>query len=92
MESVKLVSNDGQLFVVDLKAANTFKTIKSMLENCNGGVPDDEAIRLPRVDGSTFKWVVQWAEHHKNDPVRTKKELESVPYKLSDWDKEFFKV
>ena len=54
MSSIKLESNDGEMFTVDLDIARQFGTVKNMLEDLGMDEEDEEAIPLPNVNGATL--------------------------------------
>ncbi|KAH0567622.1 hypothetical protein KQX54_011084 [Cotesia glomerata] len=64
---VMLKSNDDWFLEVDVKAAKMLQTIKDMLEEFDMN-NDNKVIPLHSIDGHTLMKVVEWMEHHKNDP------------------------
>ena len=93
MSSIKLESNDGEMFTVDLDIARHFGTVKNMLEDLGMDEEDEEAIPLPNVNGATLKKVIEWATYHKDDPSlpedeNNKKKTDTI----SSWDTDFLKV
>lgn len=99
-EKVRLSSNDGEIFDVDLDVIKLSGTVKNMLDDLGvgdgdaTGGGDDEIIPLPMVTGAILKKVLVWADYHKNDPVTrdsdddTSKRTDDI----SQWDSEFLKV
>ena len=87
MPSVKLVSNDGKEFEVDVELANMSRTIKTMLEDL--GLNEGEVIPLSNIESGILSLVIEWAEHHRNDPPRVEVK-EKTEHKISDWDRQFF--
>ncbi|XP_057342222.1 S-phase kinase-associated protein 1-like [Microplitis mediator] len=94
MSVIKLESNDKQIFEVDIKVAKMSMTIKTMLEDLGLGDSDDEVVPLPNVNSAILKKVIEWAEHHKDDPPAP--EDDETQEKRSDdisvWDVDFLKV
>ncbi len=105
---VTLLSNDGSEFSVALKVARQSILIKHLLEDLGGDetnetVDDDEhsmPIPLPNVNAATLKQVIEFLEHHQDDPVPVTEDssnssstpiVPAVPAKPMDqWDVAFF--
>ena len=49
MSSIKMESNDGKMFTVDLDIARQFGSVKNILEDLGMDEEDEEAIPLPNV-------------------------------------------
>ncbi|XP_057337532.1 S-phase kinase-associated protein 1-like [Microplitis mediator] len=94
MSLIKLESNDKEIFEVDIKVAKMSMTIKTMLEDLGLGDSDDEVVPLPNVHSAILKKVVEWAEHHKDDPPAPEDDetQEKRCDDISVWDSEFLKV
>lgn len=91
--SVKLISSDGEVFVVEEKVAKMSVMLKNMLENIGRMCDDEEAIPIPKVESSILRLVIQWATHHKDDPLPLPGEEESGRSAfISLWDAQFLKV
>ena len=90
---VKIKSKDGQIFDVTLGTIKKSKLIMTMLEQLGDST---DAIPLPNVDGSTLKKVIEWLEHHKEEPEPAEEESDPLRMRIStdisEWDKEFFTV
>jgi S-phase kinase-associated protein 1 len=95
MQTITLESNDHVEFTLDVKAAQKSSTIKDMLDD----LAEAESTETPRIPLSSpestsanVKLFVEWAEHHKDDPVLSEEE-EKSKYKgnteLSQWDRDF---
>ena len=89
MSSITLQSCDGEIFHVDKTIVIKFKTIKTLLEDC--GDEDDEVIPLSNVSSDILKRVIQWAEHHKNDPEGDNNQ-DKIPDEIPSWDSDFLNV
>ena len=89
MSSITLQSCDGEIFHVDKTIVIKFKTIKTLLEDC--GDEDDEVIPLSNVNSDILKRVIQWAEHHKNDPEDNDNQ-DMIPAEIPSWDSDFLNV
>ncbi|CAF1105407.1 unnamed protein product [Adineta steineri] len=89
---VKLQSNDGDTFDVEVDIAKQSVTIKTMLEDL--GMEEEEVIPLPNVNSAILKKVIQWATHHKDDPPPPEDDenREKNTNDISTWDLDFLKV
>ena len=78
MSTIKLQSNDGETFQVDLDIARQSLTIKTMLEDL--GIVDsegpEETVPLPNVSAEILKKIITWATQHKDDPIPKEGEYE----------------
>ncbi|KAF0549644.1 E3 ubiquitin ligase complex SCF subunit sconC [Gigaspora margarita] len=59
-ETITLKSCDGIEFHIDARIANRY----TLLNNWNGG----ESACIPNVNGKVLEKVLEWCEHHINDP------------------------
>ena len=89
MSTVTLQSSDEEIFPVDKTIAKKFKIVKSLLEDL--GDEDDEVIPLPTVSSDILRRVIQWAEHHKNDPDHDDNQ-DKTPVDIPSWDADFLNV
>jgi S-phase kinase-associated protein 1 len=89
-EKVKLQSNDGQEFIVDLPVAKMSETIKNLIEDAGTGLP----IPLPNVSGAVLAKVVEYCKHHNDHPTLAPPSAEDSKRtdNISAWDLEFCKV
>lgn len=81
---VKLKSTDGEVFDVDIEITKCMGIVSR-----NGG---DGVVEVPEVTSSTLRLVIQWAEHHKNDPIPDASYESPAITELSQWDVDFFNV
>jgi len=91
-ETITLMSSDGVEKVVARDVAERSILIKNMLEDC---VEIDQAIPIPNVNGSVLTKVIEWCEHHKNDPAPTADDETDSRKKSTDieeWDQKFMQV
>ena len=87
---IKLQSNDGETISVPLDIAKEMITIKTMLEDLGIGEEDtneEEVVPLPNVDANVLKKIIEWTQHHKENPVQIK---ETRDWTGLDWDKDVF--
>ncbi|XP_014219406.1 S-phase kinase-associated protein 1 [Copidosoma floridanum] len=102
MASIKLLTSDGEVVRADLEAMRLSNVIRHMLDNLGACKADEEECVLPllNIDGPTMKKVIEWCDHHKNDPVVEKPvacddfhkihKLQDVA--VGEWDENFFNV
>ena len=86
MSTIRLQSCDGEIFHIDKIIAMKLKTVKTLLEDLGDG--DDEVIPLPNVSSDILKKIIQWTEHHKNDPEDDDNQ-DKVPVEIPSWDSNF---
>ncbi|KAK9870886.1 hypothetical protein WA026_009842 [Henosepilachna vigintioctopunctata] len=97
MSKLKLQSSDGDIFEVDVDIIKCSTTIRTMLDVL-GRDEDNEVIPLPNVSTSILQKIIQWAIHHKNEPIDKNGRIEIDEYgekKTDDiplWDAEFLSV
>ena len=90
MATIRLQSSDGETCKVDLDVAKESVTIKTMLEDLAiEGDQDEEVVPLPNVNSEILKKVVEWATHHKNNPVEIKEE-DRIDWTGLEWDRDEF--
>ena len=89
MPSIDLQSSDGEVFPVDLEVAKVSHTIKNMLESLGIDEETEDIFPLPKVSAKILQKVIQWATHHKDDPLGYE-EIETD--ETSSWDKKFLEV
>jgi len=94
MNEIKLQSSDGEQFSVDVGVIRCSLTIKTMLEDLGMDEGDEEVIPLPNVNSAILRKVIQWANHHKDDPPLPEDDenKEKRTDDISSWDTEFLKV
>ncbi|CEP15341.1 hypothetical protein [Parasitella parasitica] len=85
---VKLLSSDNEEFTVDKEVAEKSVLIKNMLEDIGDS---DSPIPLPNVKETILKKIIEWCEHHRNDPV-VQDEQERRNTDIEEWDQKFMEV
>ncbi|RPB26789.1 E3 ubiquitin ligase SCF complex, Skp subunit [Terfezia boudieri ATCC MYA-4762] len=87
-----LLSSDSIEKKVARDVAERSILIKNMLEDC---AEFDQAIPIPNVTSSVLTKVIEWCEHHKNDPAPAADEEVDSRKKSTDideWDQKFMQV
>ena len=88
--SVKLISQDGIEFDVDVDLIRQSVVIKHMLDDLEGS---DDAIPVPDVDGDILEKVIRFCEHHRDDaPLSDEERVEARRKPLEGFDAEFVRV
>jgi len=89
-----LVTSDNEQFVVDKKVAERSVLIKNMLEDVG---ESEQPIPLPNVTSSVLKKVLEYCEHHKDEPLPPSDETQQDETRkrttdISEWDQKFITV
>jgi len=87
----RVASSEGEELYVAKKLLEKSELLKGMMQDV---VNDQGPIPLPNVAMNVLKKVLEWADHHKDDPVE-EKEDESRNKKstdIDDWDQKFMQV
>ncbi|CEL99351.1 unnamed protein product [Vitrella brassicaformis CCMP3155] len=88
---IKLQSQQGDIYEADQQVACMSTLIKNMVEDSGS----EDAIPLPNVKTAILQRVLQYCEHHKeNPPEEIAKPLKSTNLAevVSEWDAEFVNV
>ncbi|PSS18778.1 hypothetical protein M430DRAFT_42418 [Amorphotheca resinae ATCC 22711] len=92
--TITLTSNDGVSIEVDRQVAERSMLIKNMMEDLGEGATAT-AVPIPNVNESVLKKVIEWCEHHKNDPQPAQDDDSDSRKKTTDieeWDQKFMQV
>ncbi|KAH8305232.1 hypothetical protein KR018_005786, partial [Drosophila ironensis] len=92
--TIKLQSNDGEVFETEIVVSKCSGTIKTMLEDCRMEEDENAVVPLPNVHSSILRKVLEWAVHHKLDePLEDGSSLspEANSYELQ-WNYDFLEV
>lgn len=92
MTTIRLQSSDGEIFKTDAQIIKFSGTIKTLLEEFLKDNEKGDVLPLPNVDAKILRRVLQWWNHHKDDPTRTNEITEECTVYISTWDETFFKV
>lgn len=91
---IRLQSNDNAVIEVDRQVAERSLLIKNMLEDL-GDAALDQTIPIPNVTESVLRKVIEWCEHHRNDPPSTNDDESDTRKKtteIEEWDQKFMQV
>ncbi|KAK9875479.1 hypothetical protein WA026_007871 [Henosepilachna vigintioctopunctata] len=87
MPIIKLMSRDRRIFEIDSEILKCSSTILEMLKDF--GV--DAVLSLPNVNSVVVEKIIEWATHHRNDPLSDDDGNESEN-DVSSWDADFLKI
>ncbi|KAI0902542.1 E3 ubiquitin ligase SCF complex, Skp subunit [Annulohypoxylon nitens] len=91
---IRLQSNDNIKIDVEKAVAERSLLIKNMLEDL-GPNADGQTIPIPNVTEPVLRKVIEWCEHHRNDPPATNEDESDNRKKTTDideWDQKFMQV
>lgn len=94
-QKVSLQSNDGVIIEVDRVVAERSMLIRNMLEDLGDSALSTSAIPIPNVNEAVLRKVIEWCEHHRNDPPQSGDDEVDTRKKTTDieeWDQKFMQV
>ncbi|GAM82061.1 hypothetical protein ANO11243_000400 [Dothideomycetidae sp. 11243] len=92
-QKVILVSSDNVQIQTERSVAERSMLIKNMLEDL--GNPGEEPIPIMNVSESVLRKVLEWCEHHKQDPTPANEDDNENRKRTTDieeWDQKFMQV
>ncbi|KAI5310821.1 hypothetical protein KEM55_000481 [Ascosphaera atra] len=92
MSMIKLQSSDGVVIEVERPVAERSILLKNMLEDLG---EQEEAVPISNVNETVLRKVIEWCEHHKNDPVTSDNDDTESRRRTTDideWDQKFMQV
>ncbi|KHN95129.1 SCF complex subunit Skp1 [Metarhizium album ARSEF 1941] len=93
---VYLISNDAATLQVDRNVAQRSMLIKHMLEDIgHESINEDNPIPIPNVNEAVLRKVIEWCEHHRNDPPQAQDDDSDGRRRTTDieeWDQKFMQV
>jgi len=90
---ITLISNDGVAIQVDRQVAERSMLIVNMMEDL--GEAAGAEVPIPNVNESVLKKVIEWCEHHKNDPpaaIEDDSDSRKKTTDIDEWDQKFMQV
>ncbi|KAI1406667.1 E3 ubiquitin ligase SCF complex, Skp subunit [Hypoxylon fuscum] len=91
---IRLQSNDNIKIDVEKAVAERSLLIKNMLDDL-GPNAEGQTIPIPNVTEPVLRKVIEWCEHHRNDPPATNEDESDNRKKTTDideWDQKFMQV
>ncbi len=95
LEKVTLQSSDGTKMQVDREVADRSVLLKTMIDDLGEEQVSEQPVPLPNVNEAVLKKVIEWCEHHRNDPLPTNEDENESRKKTTDieeWDQKFMQV
>ena len=87
---MKVVTSDGAVLEIDAKI---IKLSEFLAENVSKDKSSDNPIPLPKISSPVMKKVIEWAEHHKEDPLTNNAGVGGKKNDgISAWDSQFLRV
>eukprot|EP00012_Vannella_robusta_P011716 CAMPEP_0206196452 /NCGR_PEP_ID=MMETSP0166-20121206/8454_1 /ASSEMBLY_ACC=CAM_ASM_000260 /TAXON_ID=95228 /ORGANISM="Vannella robusta, Strain DIVA3 518/3/11/1/6" /LENGTH=162 /DNA_ID=CAMNT_0053613925 /DNA_START=29 /DNA_END=517 /DNA_ORIENTATION=- len=94
MPKVQLKSKDDKVFSVEKDVACMSTTIKNLIDDIDE-LDEETAIPVPNVSGAILEKVIQYCEHHLDNPVPAVEDKSHEEKRTDDilpWDAEFCQV
>jgi len=95
-DKIPLQSNDGSVITVDYDVAVRSALLSTMLDDLKSmGVTEVGTVPLPNVNEAVLRKVIEYCEHHRNDPLTGNEEESDSRKKTTDseeWDQKFMQV
>ncbi|KAL7626640.1 E3 ubiquitin ligase complex SCF subunit scon-3 [Parahypoxylon ruwenzoriense] len=91
---IRLQSNDNIKIDVEKAVAERSLLIKNMLDDL-GPNAEGQTIPIPNVTEPVLRKVIEWCEHHRNDPPASNEDESDSRKKTTDideWDQKFMQV
>ncbi|CEJ89251.1 Putative E3 ubiquitin ligase complex SCF subunit scon-3 [[Torrubiella] hemipterigena] len=96
VSKVWLASNDSAVIEVDRIVAERSMLIKNMLEDVGDEmIRQDNPIPIPNVNEAVLRKVIEWCDHHRNDPPQAQDDESDARRRTMDieeWDQKFMQV
>ncbi|KIW09073.1 E3 ubiquitin ligase complex SCF subunit sconC [Verruconis gallopava] len=92
--TITLTSSDGVDITVPRQVATRSVLIKNLIDDL-GEAATSEPVPIPNVNEAVLKKVMEWCEHHKNDPPATNDDDADSRKKSTDieeWDQKYMQV
>lgn len=64
---ITLISSDGNTFSISPYGIRLSSYVKSFVEEN----PEEQELNVPVVDGAQLKKIVEFVQHHENEPMKT---------------------
>lgn len=95
--TIKLMlrANDNSEHPVDLLVAERSLLIKNLVEDLSLDVATSTPVPLPNVNGPVLDKILEWCEHHRQDPLPTAdddNESRKKTTEIDEWDQKYMQV
>ncbi|OAQ99526.1 hypothetical protein LLEC1_02534 [Akanthomyces lecanii] len=96
MSKIWLISNDAATIEVDRVVVERSMLIKNMLEDVgDDAISQTNPIPIPNVNEAVLRKVIEWCNHHRDDPAQAADDESDARKKTTDideWDQKFMQV
>ncbi|KAF3770373.1 hypothetical protein M406DRAFT_354415 [Cryphonectria parasitica EP155] len=92
---VTLRANDNSEHPVDLEVAERSMLLKNLIDDLTLEVATTTPVPLPNVSGPVLVKIIEWSEHHRNDPLPSSEddnESRKKTTEIDEWDQKFMQV
>ncbi|GJC86697.1 E3 ubiquitin ligase complex SCF subunit scon-3 [Colletotrichum liriopes] len=90
------LAHPADWITLDRVVAERSMLIKNMLEDVgDDSISQENPIPIPNVNEAVLRKVIEWCEHHRNDPVQTQDDENDARKKtteIEEWDQKFMQV
>ncbi|KAL1850977.1 hypothetical protein VTK73DRAFT_9566 [Phialemonium thermophilum] len=94
-QKVQLQSSDGVVIEVDREVAVRSVLLRNLLDDFGASIVNEGPIPLNNVNEAVLRKVLEWCEHHRNDPAQTADDENDTRKRTTDideWDQKFMQV
>lgn len=92
---ITLKTNDGAEMTVPLDVAKRSMLLTNLIDDLGLDVAANSPVPLPNVTEPVLQKIVEWCEHHRNDPLPTADDDNESRKKTTDideWDQKYMQV
>ncbi|KAJ0116428.1 hypothetical protein N8I77_008228 [Diaporthe amygdali] len=92
---LQLKCNDGGIVPVDLPVAERSILLKNLIEDLGLEAATTQPVPLPNVTQPVLEKIVEWCNHHRNDPLPTQdddSESRKKTTEIDEWDQKYMQV
>lgn len=92
---ITLKTNDGAEMTVPLDVAKRSILLTNLIDDLGMDVATTSAVPLPNVTESVLQKIIEWCEHHRNDPLPTAdddNESRKKTTEIDEWDQKYMQV
>lgn len=92
---ITLKTNDGAEMTVPLDVAKRSILLTNLIDDLGIEVATTSSVPLPNVTEPVLQKIIEWCEHHRNDPLPTAEDDNESRKKTTDideWDQKYMQV
>jgi len=95
-QKIWLLSSDGVTIDLDRAVAERSMLIKNLLDDLGSdSISSTSPIPIQNVNEAVLRKVIEWCEHHRNDPLQSQDDESDARKKtteIEEWDQKFMQV